>query len=429
MDSQNSQTMINSNPTNNLDKSEGGDFKVLPLGNIEIIVHAIRILTKLAMIVAIYYGNVVSAIPLTVHIISSEILDQLAIYFSKIKPEFKKFVPIFYTINSLIVISAYMFFTGWIINDVYLIFIIHISSVTLGYGYKAGLISFLLSSSIYSSMLYRVDAPAILYLRIPIFSIFVLRLFTSQYMYEKTNNFLNHVLNIEKSKQDFIAIASHNLRTPVAAIYGYIELLLRGDAGNLNDDQALYIKRIRGNNQELEGLTEKLLQISIMEIGKEINLFKQPSQIEMIIEDMVAKYSSVAKSKKIELKFVRGQDLLPLVNIDIEKINVVVANLIDNALKYTEKGKIEITAYEDNDFVNVSVRDTGIGISSQDLPKIFNKFYRSGNILVYNQVGAGLGLYLGKQIIELHGGKILVDSIFGQGSTFRFSLPIIKEEL
>ena len=233
-------------------------------------------------------------------------------------------------------------------------------------------------------------------------------------------------MNIEKAKGDFISIASHNLRTPVAAIYGYIDLLLRGDTGKLGQEQSDYVKKIKNNNTELERLTEQLLQISILEVGKEVNLFKQPSQIEVIIEGVVDNFAPVASAKGVEIVFKKENYLLSLVDIDVEKIKAVILNLIDNAVKYTDKGKVEIKAKEEGDFIAVSVTDTGSGISKEDLPKLFTKFFRSGNILVYNKVGTGLGLYLGKKIVELHGGSIRVESVEGVGSTFIFTIPIAK---
>lgn len=411
-----------------MDKDQTDQYQAVHSVGLEIIVHATRVLVKLGIIATLYFGDSLYALPLTIWIIFSEALDQFLLYLSKRKANFAKLTPVLYVLNSVATISSIAYFADWITNDFYLIYLVHISSATLGYGFKTGFLSFILSTYIYSIFLYLNQAPLELYLRLPLFSIFTLRLFTSQFMYEKVNRFLTNVLSIEKSKQDFIGIASHNLRTPVAAIYGYIELLLRGDAGALSEEQSAYIKKIKGNNRELETLTEKLLQISIIEVGKEVNLFKQPAQIEVIIEDVVDKFIPVAKHKRLVLKFDKKPGLLPLVDVDVEKITAVLSNLLDNALKYTEKGHVTLTANLKDDFVVVSVKDTGIGISEEELPKIFNKFYRSGNILVYNQVGTGLGLYLGQKIVALHKGTINVKSNLGKGSTFELSIPVIKDE-
>lgn len=394
----------------------------------EIIVHAVRIAVKTGMVMILIWSQSPHAFSLSLYIIISEIIEQINLYIMKIKPDFKNIVKIFYVLNSVTVISIVAFFANWVLNDFYLIYLIHISSATVGYGYRMGLFSFTLSILCYSYLLFIDNAAFETYIRLPLLSVLAFRLFVSQNRFEKTSNFLQNVLNVEKSKQDFIALASHNLRTPVAAIYGYIDLILRKSTGQLNDQQTLFMNRIKSNNQELEKITESLLQISIFEIGKEINLFRQPSQTEVLIEDIVEQFSSVAKSKDLELVFNKQPGLVPLVDIDVEKIKSVLSNLIDNGLKYTEKGGVYISLAVEQKFIAVSVKDTGVGIPKEELSKVFNKFYRSGNILVYNQIGTGLGLYLGKQIIEKHGGKITVNSVAGQGTIFTVYLPIIEDQ-
>lgn len=394
-----------------------------------ITVHAIRVLTKLCLISALYYRSSALRFPLTIYIIISEILDQGAIFLGIKLPQVKKYVAVFYVINSVVLISTIAFFAKWVTNDFYLVYLIHISSATIAYGFRIGLLSYILSILVYSVLLYKFQAPLESYIRLPILSILAIRLFVSEVFFEKLNRIVKDIISVNKAKQDFITIASHNLRTPVGAIYGYIELLIRGDAGNLTDQQTTYIQRIKRNNQELEKLTEQLLQISILEVDKEVNLQKQPSQIEVIIEDIVENFAFVAKAKGLDLTFNKLNGLLPLTDIDVEKIQSVVLNLLDNAIKYTEKGGILVTAKSDNNFISVSIQDSGIGISQEDIPKLFNKFFRSGNLLVYNQTGTGLGLYISKRIIELHGGRMTVDSIVGRGTTFTFTLPVIKKDL
>lgn len=391
------------------------------------IVHVIRILVKLGIAAVLLVSNNIYVFPLITWLFISEALDQLVLLFVRYKPQLKKAVEIFYILNSISVISGIAFFAGWSLNDFYLVYLIHISSSTLAYGVRIGLVSFTLSLISYSTLLFINNAPIEGYLRLPILSVIVLRLLMSQNRFEKASDTLTNILGIEKSKQDFIAIASHNLRTPVAAIYGYIDVLLRGDAGELNEKQTTFLQRIKSNNQELDKMTEQLLQISILEVGKEINLLKQPTQIEMVISDIVSNMLPVAQTKGLTLSFNKPEILLPLVSVDVEKIKGVILNLVDNAIKYTQKGGILVTSKQDGDFIHVSVKDSGVGIAQEELPKLFGKFYRSGNILVYNQVGVGLGLYLGKKIVGLLGGSITVESVLGQGSTFTLKLPIIKE--
>lgn len=393
----------------------------------EVIVHAMRILVKGGIIGSLILSNNPFTLPLTIWIIISETLDQLSLVLARKKPVVKPYVEIFYVLNSVSLIAGTVYLANWTLNDFYLVYLIHISSATLAYGAKVGLLSFILSLVSYSTLLVINNAPIDYYIRLPLLSIIVSRILVSSARFESSSSTLSNMLGVEKSKQDFIAIASHNLRTPVAAIYGYIDLLLRGDMGALNEKQATYLQRIKSNNQELEKLTEQLLQISILEVGKEINLFKQPTQIEVVISDIVEDMIPVAQTKGLTLTFQKPQTMLSMVNVDVEKIRGVILNLVDNAIKYTQKGNIVVTAEQTGDLISIAVKDSGVGIAKEELPKLFGKFYRSGNILVYNQIGVGLGLYLGRKIVELLGGTITVESVLGQGSTFTLKLPIIKE--
>lgn len=394
-----------------------------------LVVHAVRVLVKLAIVVALFFSNSPHYLILIIYLVITEVLDQLSISVSKLNPKLKKWIGYFYVINSVAVISVIAYFAQWTLNDFYLVYLVHISSSTLAHGFRNGLLSSTLSILAYSILLYINNASIYTYVRLPFMSILVLRLLMNQQWYEKIRDTLAYLMDVERSKKDFIGLASHNLRTPVAAIYGYIDLLLRGDVGQLTTEQAAFLEKIKGNNQELEKMTEQLLQISILEINHEVNLMKQPVQIETMLEDAVKRYESQAKSKAITLTFQKTPIPLPLASIDADKIKSVLLNLIDNAIKYTEKGGVTITTNLVKDNIVVSVKDTGLGISAEDLPKVFNKFFRSGSILVYNQTGVGLGLYLGKKIIELHKGTITVESTPNVGTIFTISLPVGKEDV
>src|SRR3989338_690788 len=394
-----------------------------------LVVHIVRVLVKLGIVLTLVLSNSPNYLVLSIYLVVTEVLDQFSIYFSRLNPKFKRWIGYFYALNSVAVISAIAYFAQWTLNDFYLVYLVHISSSTLAYGFSNGLLSFILSVFTYSSLLFANNAPFYIYVRLPLMSILVLRLLMNQKWYEKIRDTLAYMMDVERSKQDFIGLASHNLRTPVAAIYGYIDLLLRGDVGQLTHEQTSFLEKIKGNNQELEKMTEQLLQISILEVNHEVNLMKQPTQIETIIEDAVVRYEPQAKSKSITLTFQKSTIPLPLTYIDVEKVKSVILNLIDNAIKYTEKGGVTVSANLVNDNIIVGIKDTGVGISPEDLPKVFNKFFRSGSILVYNQTGVGLGLYLGKKIIELHKGTVTVESVLNQGSTFTISLPVGKEDV
>lgn len=411
-----------------MEKNRVKDFKNVIESKQELVVHAVRIAVKVGIIVALFIGDTSFKVPLSLYVLASEAFDQFLLLISKKFSVIKQVFPFTYSVNSVLLITIVAYFAKWSLNDFYLIYLVHISSQTVGFGVKPGLLSFILSIVSYGGLLLFIKADWSFFIRFPLISVLVLRLFISQYRYQKTTKFLENVLTVEKSKQDFIALASHNLRTPVSAIYGYLDLLFRGDAGKLSVEQSLFLQRIKGNNQELEKITEQLLQISILEVGNETHLLKQPSQIERVVQDVVDKLQPMAESKKIVIIFQKDSKLLPLVNIDVEKIRSVINNLIDNAIKYTEKGQIMVTSRQIDDFIEITVADTGIGIPKEDLPKLFNKFFRSGNVLVYNKIGIGLGLYISRQVVELHGGKVSVESEENVGTKFSFTLPIAKEE-
>lgn len=384
---------------------------------------------KIGTAVGLYFSNSLLSTNLFIYITISLLIDIAIAYTDRQKPELKNILAIIFSLNSALLISLVIYLSGWILSDYYLAYLAIIPLATLNFGLIGGLSSLILSILFYGSLLLTSHSPLIYGLRVLLMSVVSLSLFVNQLNFQKMGNLLKNMLSVEKSKKDFITIASHNLRTPIAAIYGYIDILLRGDPGKLNDQQSEFVNKIKSNNQELEKLTEQLLQISILELDKGLNLLKQPSQIEVLLEGVVENFMSGAKAKNLKLTFEQKEKMLPLVNIDPEKIRSVIINLIDNAIKYTEKGTVTVTAKKEGDFVVVSITDTGAGISSDELPKVFNKFYRSGDLLVYNKSGTGLGLYLGKQIIELHGGKMTVDSALDKGTAFTFTLPITTEEV
>ncbi|MBU0708492.1 HAMP domain-containing histidine kinase [Patescibacteria group bacterium] len=397
--------------------------------SVELVVCLVRILVRFILVAALFWSKNIYAIPLTAYLFVSEMGDCLTIYLAKTKPEFKEILGILHVLNATSVTLVISLLTGWVFNDFYLVFLINIVSASLAYGLITSMTSAILSISTYSTLLYIYHAPLTLYLRLPLLTSVAILILIDGVRYQNITSYLTHVLSIEKAKQDFIAIASHNLRTPVAAIYGYIELLLSGDTGPLNEDQSSCIDKIKRNNRELEQLSEQVLQISILALGEAANLFKQPSQVGVIIEDVIHNVTSRAQKKGLKLTYLKPNYILPLVDIDIEKITAVLNNLVDNAIKYTETGKVTVAAKNEGGYVVISVIDTGIGIPKADLPKIFSQFYRAGNILVYNQPGLGLGLYLGKRIVDLHNGRITVTSMEGVGTTLTLSLPVTRDSL
>ncbi len=160
----------------------------------DLVVHVARIFIKLSIVIVLYIGQTTYFIPLAAYLIFSEVLDQISIYLLKKNPSLEKFVRIFYVVNSISVISVVAYFAHWVLNDFYLIYLVHISSALLAYGFRTGIISLIMSVIVYSMLLFTSSASVETYLRLPIISLIFIRLFIGQYKFEKTDQFLRQVL-------------------------------------------------------------------------------------------------------------------------------------------------------------------------------------------------------------------------------------------
>lgn len=240
-----------------------------------------------------------------------------------------------------------------------------------------------------------------------------------------------YLKDLDKAKSEFMSIASHQLRTPLTGIRGYLSMLDEGDYGPIEPKKAGIIKQVLDASTRLTRLVDIFLNVSRIENNRFI-LNLEPTQMEDIIDKEVFELSIPATNKGLQLIWKKPKKKLPLVNVDRDKIKDVVLNLIDNAIKYTEKGSISVIveAKENNTIVHVKIKDTGVGIDPEDAKKLFNKFVRGSGIARIQPDGSGLGLFIGKKITEAHGGQIWVESDgLGQGSTFQFTLPAGKNAI
>ena len=231
-------------------------------------------------------------------------------------------------------------------------------------------------------------------------------------------------VEIDRLKSDFVSTVSHELRTPLTAIKGYAELLLMGAAGPVSEQQRRFLSIIQSNADRLTLLVHDLLDLSRIESGR-IGLSLMPLNLEPIIRRVIALVNGrKAQEGKIIWIGVEVAPDLPPVLADETRVTQILMNLVDNAYNYTPVGgQILIRARALEGAVEVSVIDTGIGISREDMPHIFERFYRGNDPVVQRIPGTGLGLAIVKHLVELHGGHIWVDSEPGVGSTFRFLLP------
>jgi signal transduction histidine kinase len=228
---------------------------------------------------------------------------------------------------------------------------------------------------------------------------------------------------LDAAKSEFISIASHQLRTPLTIIKGYISMMLEGNFGKLTKKEMEPLKKVYLSNERLIRLVENLLNISRIESGRLQFNFKI-IQIEGLVSDVVTEIFGNAKKKGIKLNLKMPHTPLPPVKADEEKIRQVVMNLIDNAIKYTDRGRIEVKVALVDGQVRVCVADTGMGIASKDLSNLFKKFSRGRGTFLVHTEGTGLGLFVARKMIEAHGGRIWAESKGkGQGAKFCFQLP------
>ncbi len=228
---------------------------------------------------------------------------------------------------------------------------------------------------------------------------------------------------ILKTKSEFLTVAAHQMRTPLSGIRWSLETLLSAENQNLNETQRDLLKRTLEATEKVLKLANDLLDTANIEAGKFGYEFVQADLVGLI-HKVLEGYVSLAERHGIKIYLQPHPDGLQPFKFDPMRIKIVIQNLIENALRYNvENGQIIIKIDKKSSYVEVSVTDTGIGIPKEELAKLFTKFFRASNVLKYETEGTGLGLYITKNIIEAHGGKIWAESIENRGSTFYFTLP------
>ncbi len=237
---------------------------------------------------------------------------------------------------------------------------------------------------------------------------------------------ITHEVEVDKLKSEFVATVSHELRTPMTSIRGYVDVLLMGAAGALNENQEHFLKIVKSNTERLNILVNDLLDVSRIESGQ-ITLSHQSLDLRNLTEDILADSLRRSQEENKSISFsIDAPKTLPLVYGDMERIRQVIGNLLENAYRYTpENGQVIVHLQAVNGSeVRVDVQDSGVGVAKKDQEKIFDRFYRGEDPLVLAAPGTGLGLSIVKQLVEMHDGRIWMESEGkGKGSTFSFTLP------
>lgn len=243
--------------------------------------------------------------------------------------------------------------------------------------------------------------------------------------FQKLKEANEYLQQLDKMKDEFISMASHELNTPLAAIEGYLSMILDEGMGKVDAKSKEYLTRAYDSSKRLAALILDLLNVSRIEQGRLKMKFAQSSMIDLA-ESVIKELQIKSDAKKIYLKVEGDKKTLPLTWCDPDRIRQVLVNLAGNAIKFTEKGGVTIKVTSDKDFVHVAVTDTGRGIAAEDQKLLFGKFSQVKRDVDEHQ-GTGLGLYISKNYIELHQGKIWVESEAGKGASFKFDLPVLDK--
>ena len=244
---------------------------------------------------------------------------------------------------------------------------------------------------------------------------------------EETNKELNEanakLRELSEMKEEFLALTTHDLRSPLTVISGVISFFTSGRLGDLTPEQKNMVAMMERNAQSLIELVNDLLDASKLESGT-LRLEIASIELRSLINELRETMEPLAREKGLTMEEEIPEDV-PLVEADRPKVRRILVNLVSNAVKFTSRGgRVAIRAARENDMLRISVSDTGVGIAPDDVARLFDKYEQARSRATRGEKGTGLGLYITKQLVELHGGEIKVESEIGRGSTFSFTLPI-----
>jgi len=230
---------------------------------------------------------------------------------------------------------------------------------------------------------------------------------------------------LDEIKSTFISVAAHELRTPLAPLRGYLEVLLDEEIGHLNDEQREYLAVVQESARRLVALASNLLDVTRIEAGR-VELVLRPTDLLALVETVLAEYGPQLEARSQHLTLCASPDLPPALCDEMRALQII-GNLLSNASKYTPQGgaiRVSLALAEEEGFLQVSLADSGVGVPAEDQPNLFTPFFRARSAILTRAGGAGLGLSIARSLVEQHGGRIWFASEPGQGSTFHVTFPI-----
>lgn len=238
---------------------------------------------------------------------------------------------------------------------------------------------------------------------------------------------VQQLIEVNRSKDEFIALASHQLRTPATAVKQYVGMILEGFAGDITPDQERFLRSAYESNERQIQVVNDILRVAKLDL-KKISLKCSPVDMGELMQSILHDSASLFRNREQSLKYTMPEQTVKAM-VDTEYVRMALGNIVDNASKYTPQGKtimVSVDAADDNQTL-ISIRDEGVGIADDDLDKLFKKFSRIDNPLSVKVGGTGLGLYWSNEIVQLHKGRIDVHSEHGNGTTFEVYLPQVSQ--
>jgi signal transduction histidine kinase len=234
---------------------------------------------------------------------------------------------------------------------------------------------------------------------------------------------VDQLAELDKLKAEFVSIASHELKTPINVLIGYLQLMDEGVYGELNAEQREICRILESQAQSLARLVHQLLEVSRFEAGAG-RLETRSTDLNELVTELHDSFAVLAMQRGVELRVSLANDLPGAVQWDADRVKEVVGNILSNAFNFTPRGgTVELAVYRKGDEIHLDIRDTGAGIPPKQLPHVFEKFYQAANQGAASSEGTGLGLAIAREIVEAHMGRISVESKVAVGTTFRIVLP------